>query len=259
MVIRSSLKEVLNLGMLPALSTGNAHALLTAAAVTLVFAGFARLVRGVTWSGAAAGALVCFLLCAGAGPWAFAALVTVFLLAWTTTRFGGSRKQTLGLAEKPEGRKTSQVLANLSVAAACAALYGLDGLKPFYLLGMAAALSEAGADTVSSELGQACSKQARLITSWKAVPAGTDGGVTILGTAAGIAAACVVGLVCLAGGLVSWRGWVVASVSAILGMLADSFLGAGPQRWRWLNNDGVNFIGTLTAATLAVVLEAVSR
>ena len=88
----------------------------TAAAVTLAFAVLARLLRGVTGSGAIAGGVVCFALYAFAGPAAFAALVSVFVLTWSATRLGYSSKSRLGVAERREGRKASQVLANLAVA-----------------------------------------------------------------------------------------------------------------------------------------------
>src|ERR1700731_3463879 len=102
------------------------HRFVLSALVTVAFAGAARLLRGVSTSGAIAGAVVCFVLCAGTGFGAFAALVTVFLLAWLTTRFGYSQKQRLGIAEKREGRKASQVLANLGIAAVCASAFFLE-------------------------------------------------------------------------------------------------------------------------------------
>ena len=180
--------------------------LLTAALVTLVFTVIARVIRGVTTSGAIAGAVVCFLLYAIAGPGAFAALVTVFVLAWITTRLGYSKKQKLGTAEKREGRTASQVLANLGTAAICAVLFALSAKKFSYLLAACAALAEAAADTVSSEFGQAFHQQARLITTGELVPAGTDGGITLAGTLAGTLAAAVVTGVCLATGIIPPTG-----------------------------------------------------
>ena len=47
---------------------------------------------------------------------------------------------------------------------------------------MAAALSEAAADTTSSEVGQAFGKTARLVTTWSPVTPGTDGAVSLAGT-----------------------------------------------------------------------------
>ena len=151
--------------------------------LTVAFTLLARVVRGVTNSGAVAGAFSCFVLYVGGGPGAFAALITVFALAWITTRLGYARKQKLGTAERREGRKASQVLANLGVATACAAASIISHDRTIFLLAMAAALSEAAADTVSSEVGQAFGEKARLITTWRSVPAGTDGGVSLIGTA----------------------------------------------------------------------------
>jgi uncharacterized protein (TIGR00297 family) len=221
--------------------------------LTLLFAALARWVRGVTNAGALAGATCCFILYVGGGPGAFAALITVFALAWITTRLGYQRKQKLGIAERREGRNASQVLANLGAATVCAAIFAL-GYSQFarskivFLLAMSAALSEAAADTVSSEVGQALGKRARLITNWKSVPAGTNGAVSLTGTLAGTAAAAIVSSVSLLGGLVPVR-WLGVSVgAALLGMVVDSFLGATLERRGLLNNDSVNFLSTLVSA-----------
>lgn len=233
---------------------GNEERWAIAALLTLAFALLAHRMHGVTNSGALVGAVSCFVLYLGGGAGAFAALVSVFALAWITTRLGYQRKQKLGTAERREGRKGSQVLANLGVATACAALSLLDPHRTFFLLAMAAALSEAAADTVSSEIGQAYSQNARLITSWNPVPPGTDGAVSLLGTLAGVVASGVVSSVCVLGGLLPMRWLPISGGAAILGMFADSFLGAWLERRRLVNNDSVNFLGTLIAAVAAFLL-----
>jgi uncharacterized protein (TIGR00297 family) len=196
---------------------------------------------------------VSFLLYACAGPGAFVALVSVFILSWITTRLGYQQKQSLGTAERREGRTAAQVFANLSVAALCAVLSSTLH-NPAFLIAVAAALSEAAADTVSSEFGQARSVQARLITTWEQVPAGTDGGITLTGTLAGIFAAASVSLVCVLTSLISWR-WLGLSVfAAVGGTLVDSFLGALLERRKLLNNDAVNFLSTVFAAVFALLL-----
>ena len=225
-----------------------------AGVLTLAFTLLARMLRGVTNSGALAGAVSCFVLYLCGGPGAFAGLITVFALAWITTRLGYQRKQRLGIAERREGRKASQVLANLGVATICGALSVLDHHRALFLLAMAAALSEAAADTVSSELGQAFGEKARLITTWRPVPPGTDGAVSPIGSVAGVAAAGIVSGVCVLGGLLP-RPWLAISAGAgVLGMVADSFLGAWLERRRLVNNDLVNFLGTLVAALAALWL-----
>ncbi|MGC2181842.1 MAG: DUF92 domain-containing protein, partial [Terriglobales bacterium] len=104
-------------------------------AITTAFAGLGYLVRGVTRSGAIAGAGVCFALFASAGPGAFAALLSVFAVTWIATRLGLPRKQRLGTAERGEGRTASQVLANIGVAAVCAVLFAAVR-APWMLLAM---------------------------------------------------------------------------------------------------------------------------
>jgi uncharacterized protein (TIGR00297 family) len=229
----------------------------TATIVTVVFTTLARWLRGVTRSGAIAGAAVCFLLYVGAGPSAFVALVLVFALTWISTRLGYRRKENLGTAEKPDGRTALQVLANLAVAGSCAGLSSLTG-KAIFLVALSAALSEAAADTVSSELGQAGSAKARLITTWKDVPAGTNGGVSWAGTLAGIVAAAVVSWVCVLTRLVPFRWLGISIIAAVAGMIADSYLGALFERRKLLTNDAVNFLGTLVAAGAAFLLARIS-
>ena len=204
--------------------------------------------------GAIAGAIISFVLYVAAGPGAFLALITVFVLAWITTRLGYARKQRLGTAEAREGRRISQVLANLSMAGAAGLASAVLQWRQLALLILAAALAEAAADTVSSEYGQAMGETATLITTGEQVPGGTDGGITLPGTIAGLCAAVVVTAVCFATELVSLRLAGVAALAAFLGMLVDSVLGATLERRRILGNDAVNFLSTVTAAALAYVI-----
>jgi uncharacterized protein (TIGR00297 family) len=177
----------------------------------------------------------------------------VFGVTWIATRFGRLRKQGLGVAERREGRSASQVLANTGMAGACALCY--SGLHvPLMLLGMAAALAVAAADTVSSECGQALRRDARLITTFERVPAGTDGGVTLGGTAAGALAAGLVTLVGVWGGLLPTRWIWIAVAAGFFGMVVDSFLGALFERRGWIGNDSVNFISTVVAAVGAAAV-----
>ena len=223
--------------------------------MTLCFAALARAVRGVTRSGMVAGALVCFLLTAGAGMGAFAVLVTVFVLAWASTRLGYQRKQKLGTAEKKDGRKASQVLANLSTPAACALLYASTG-GMIFIVAMAAALAEAAADTVSSEVGQASGRMPRLITTFRIVPIGTDGAISITGTAAGLAGSVIVSGVCIAVRLIGPGESAVVFSAAVIGMFADSLLGAYLERRGLIGNDGVNFLSTVISAVIGAAAYA---
>jgi uncharacterized protein (TIGR00297 family) len=219
--------------------------------LTAVFTLLARKMRGVTNLGAVAGALCCFVLYTAGGPGAFAALIAVFGLAWVSTRLGYQRKLRLGTAEPKDGRKASQVLANLGVATVCAALYAVTHGRTAFFLALAAALSEAAADTVSSEIGQAFGQKPRLITTWRKVAPGTNGAVSLMGTLSGIAAAVLVSMICVLGGRLPFPALIICVGAAVTGMLADSFMGSWLERPDLLNNDSVNFFGTLLAAAIA--------
>jgi uncharacterized protein (TIGR00297 family) len=172
-------------------------------ALTTAFAGGAWLLRGVTTRGALAGAVVAFTLYVTAGPGGFAVLIAVFALTWLSTRLGYARKQRLGMAEHVRGRSAAQVLANLAAAAACSAAAAASH-RHVLLVAAMAALAEAAADTTSSECGEALSDRAYLVTTLRRVPAGTDGAVSLPGTAAGLAASFIVAAVAAATHVVPW-------------------------------------------------------
>jgi uncharacterized protein (TIGR00297 family) len=197
--------------------------------------------------------VLAFLLFFGGGPGAFAVLITVFLLTLTSTRTGQRRKRQLGTAEN-SGRSASQVFANIGIASA-AAMVSLASRHPAaWLVASAAALAEAAADTASSELGQALSESAYLITDFRRVPVGTDGGISAAGTLAGVAASLVIATVSCATRSIAWHWLLPVAAAGVLGMFVDSFLGASLERRRLLNNDAVNLLSTLLAACFALLL-----
>jgi uncharacterized protein (TIGR00297 family) len=145
------------------------------------------------------------------------------------------------------------VLANLAVAALGSVVFSFGGNR-IWLVAALAALSEAATDTVASEIGQFNSSEAHLITTWKRVPAGTDGGITILGSVIGLAAGLVLTLVgAINGMVVQSQIWIPLS-AGFAGMLIDSVLGATLQRRGWISNQAVNFFATVVAALLAYVV-----
>lgn len=221
--------------------------------LTLIFALIALRLRSVTLGGAIAGSVVSIAIYLGYGAGGFAALATVFVLTAIATRIGFSRKQRLGTAERRNGRGALQVLANLLVAAVVAVLGGVFGLAEWLPVLMVAALTEAAADTVSSECGQVWSQRVYLITNFHRVAVGTDGGISMAGTLAGVCAGAIVTAVSCRLHILTFHWSVLAGTAGILGMFLDSLLGATFERRRWLGNNGVNFLSTLTAAALAAL------
>ena len=252
------------------------------AAVVVWVIGLSALLGLITWrlraatpAAAAAGALITASLMFSTAefpcePWhtALISVLAVSLLAFAATRVGRRKKERLGTAEARRGRSAAQVAANLGLAALVASepvkIWFLNSrwlplrahsgtLMPAMAL---AALAEAAADTVSSEIGQVLGGRPRMITTLRAVEPGTDGAVSIAGTLAGLLAAAIVA------GAGSWalRGdWTLFKLScagAVFGLFFDSLLGATLEKKGWLNNDAVNFLSTASASAFALLLLA---
>jgi uncharacterized protein (TIGR00297 family) len=179
-------------------------------------------------------------------------------MTWVATRLGYRRKLALGLAEPRDGRNARQVLANLAAAALGSTVFGVTGHR-IWLIAAVAALAEAATDTVASELGQYCGRDALLITTWERVAAGTDGGITFLGTVAGVASGLVIAGVAVAGRMILPAEFWIPVVAGFVGMLFDSLLGATMQRRGLVSNQGVNLLATLAAALLAYGISMLVR
>jgi uncharacterized protein (TIGR00297 family) len=92
-----------------------------------------------------------------------------------------------------------------------------------------------------------------MITTGRRVAAGTDGGVSVAGTVAGVlAASAVVGAGGIHGALEAPQALLVFA-AACAGLAFDSMLGATAERRGWMENDLVNFSSTLFAALVVVV------
>jgi uncharacterized protein (TIGR00297 family) len=227
---------------------------LPAAVIAIGFALIARAMGGVTDGGALAGVLVALVLMLAAGLPGFAPLATVFLLTAITTRWGYTRKQTLGVAERRRGRTASQVFANLSAAALCAlSAIWFPQSSDVLLLAAMAALAEAAADTVSSEVGQATANSAYMITDFRAAAIGTNGAISVEGTLSGCIAASIVGWVSAYFGIVPWPWTPIVALAGVAGMFLDSVMGATWENAGKVGNDSVNFVSTVFAADLALV------
>jgi len=139
-----------------------------------------------------------------------------------------------------------------------------------------AALAAATSDTWSSVAGERLAPQAKMITTFRTVPAGTDGAVSYPGTLAGFAGALAVTVLFLVLSFnLDIRALWVILLSGFSGCIADSYLGAifqahnMPGRWfddsgkgafsRVIrkcipDNNGVNFLSSGFAAFLALML-----
>jgi uncharacterized protein (TIGR00297 family) len=247
--------------------------------ISSIFALLAWILRAATPAAAICGGTICFSILSGTGLYDIGpdastplhsdlvALLALFVLTFAATRAGRTRKGDLGLSEGRRGRSASQVASNLGIASWLAFPFGQIALRfPYtsrhvasdlYLLTgvrlmVLAALAEATADTVSSEIGQAFGGTPILLTTLRRVAPGTDGAITLLGTVAGIAAASIIAFTGIPAMGMSAAECVVAFVAGVAGLFFDSLLGATVERRGWIGNDLVNFFSTAFAATVSL-------
>ncbi len=200
---------------------------------------------GVNLSGALAGSAVAFIM-AIRDLRMFLALLVVFAVTLIATRIGYERKHQLRTAEPAGGRTAAQAMANLGIAALVVAIAATGW--PVLAL---AALAEAAGDTSSSEIGMAFPGKTLLVTNFKSVPPGTDGGMSLFGTIAALLGAASVAVAAVATGLVPISRLATIMLAGFFGTIVDSLLGAVFERRGLLDNDLVNLISTAAAVGMA--------
>jgi uncharacterized protein (TIGR00297 family) len=240
----------------------------------------ARAARSLTTSGAIAATIVGTLAVTAGWNWG-ALLILYFVSSTVLSRLGRARKEerTCSIVAKGGQRDAIQVLANGGVfAGAAIAMLVLPHVK-WIALG-AGSLAAAAADTWATEVGTLYGGTPRSILSWRPVPAGTSGGVSLIGTFAALAGAVFIAILVINLGWTTELATVVA-VGGIVGAIVDSLIGATVQarRWcdacereterpthdcgtttrplrglPWLDNDVVNFLSNVAGGILAAVL-----
>lgn len=240
--------------------------------------------RTLTAAGAVAATAVGWAVLAGTG-WAGGFALAAFFVSSSVVSRLTERRQPSWVDSKGNRRDQWQVLANGGVA-------GLGGLLGFVAADLgfsvvAMSLAAAAADTWATSLGALSRGDPRHLLRGTSVPKGTSGGVSLIGTSGGVAGAVVVATAPV---LVCSRfpvscspftlPWLLVAAVGVLGMLADSVLGAtlqarfrcpacdtGSERprhrcgtptvltggLRWLGNDAVNALATAAAGAAGAI------
>ncbi|MDQ6932241.1 MAG: DUF92 domain-containing protein [Candidatus Eremiobacteraeota bacterium] len=204
-------------------------------------------------------------------------LFAFFIPAIAISGIGRARKGRLNVdIGKLGARDAGQVFANGGAAAICA-LFALSTYTPWHAA-FAGALAAAAADTWGTELGTLTSQRPRSILTGRFVAAGLSGGITVSGTLAELLGAA---FIASTAALLHVGPWFAIFAGGVAGALVDSLLGASAQALRfcaacqracenephscgantalirgaaWMSNDAVNFLATVSGATVAALL-----
>jgi uncharacterized protein (TIGR00297 family) len=230
--------------------------LAVALAVTLALGYVSFALGTASVAGMLTGVLSSLLTLVLGGVGWFAVLLSFFGVGSLSTKYKYEEKRERGIAQDNEGaRGSGNVLGNSGVALLALLLFaGHEHLPvgPLVLeVAFAGAFAAAMSDTLSSELGGLYDGP-RLITTFERVEPGTDGAVTVQGELFGLLGALLVAAVAFALMDLSPLAAGAVVLGGLLGMTADSLLGATLEGGR-LNNQTVNFLATLVGALGSVV------
>ena len=178
-------------------------------------------------------------------------LIILFLvMSLLATKYSKKYKMSLG---EFEGRRTSKNVISNGVVACFMAAFG--GYYLPFVGGFIGAIATATADTLASEIG-VLDQNPRLITTFQKVNPGTNGAVSVLGTAVGIAGAAVIGIAAYFLGIMpnALSAILVSIISGTVGCFMDSILGALFENQGWITNEHVNLIATVVGAIVGILL-----
>ena len=202
-----------------------------------------------TGPGAVAGILIGTLIFTFQGGAGLLLMASFVAFGSGATRLGYARKARRDLAQVAGGRRGARnAIANLGVAATAAVFAATTPHVALYLAAFVAALAAATGDTVSSEIGQLWGRRTRLVTTLRPVPPGTNGGISLTGTLAGLGGSMTIAGLGWIVGFYPWSTVALVTLAAWVGTTVDSLAGATLERREMLDNEAVNFLCTLVAA-----------
>jgi uncharacterized protein (TIGR00297 family) len=217
------------------------------------------LAHSVDLSGMIGGWILGAILIVCGWPSLYLVLLAFFVLGTASTKLGYRRKASLGLAQEKGGRRGfGHAFANVGVATICAAaMASRGGVTAMLWWAAVASLATAAADTVASEVGQLIGRRTFLPTTFRPVPRGTEGAISVEGTVAGlIAAAAVAAVGAAASPLPGMNAAVVAFVT--LCAFAGSYVESIAGNWNRTHdlriaNGALNFFNTAAGASFLML------
>lgn len=223
------------------------------------------LVTGLSLSGICIAFLLGTLTWRAFGPSGFLLVATYFVIGTAATKVKMAQKEAQGVAEKRKGRRGPGSVIGSSTAGCVCAFLSINGVgghafSRLWELGFVASFCTKLSDTVSSEIGKAYGKTTYLVTTFKVVPRGTEGAVSVEGTLAGLLASILLAFVGCFLGEIRASEAAICVIASQIANVGESIIGASLQEkegFRWLNNDAVNVLNISMGSIIAVLMQQV--
>ena len=184
--------------------------------------------------------------------------VVIYLLFGSiVTKIGYKFKRKKGIAEKRGGRRGPEnVWGSAATGLFFALMIKLNFANLlFYKIGFAASFAAKLADTFGSEIGKRFGRNTYLITSFRKVERGTEGGISLEGTAASALGAIFMSLIMFILNIISTKyQFLIVAISGFLATISESFIGAKFQDKYKLSNELVNSIQTSISSIIAILV-----
>jgi len=219
-------------------------------------------------------------------------VIMFFVFSTLLTKVGKKHKKKLEtIFEKTGNRDIYQVFANGGIAMIATMCWHFlaatwPNIEMFWYMIFLGAIAAATADTWGTEIGAFSTHEPVSIKTFRHVPQGTSGGLTIIGTSGALFGSFLIAvtgkyaLLFFADIDMSWNAVILIAVAGLLGAFVDSFLGATIQAQykcptcgkqtektshcgnetiplvtgnKWINNDVVNFINTAAGGLLGAL------
>lgn len=208
--------------------------------------------RALTMVGAISALLMAYVILLTQDVYWLLIVLALFFIGTAATRYKEGMKEKQKLLQKVRGSRN--IMANGGIAMLMALLGGVPGF-----FGFVGAIATATSDTVSSEIGVLSKRPPRMITNFKMVQPGTDGGVSAWGSLWAFIGAFAIGLIALLAiyvpqGVLDFKIVIVAVVAGVSGQFIDSFIGAVIEQRDWVGNSGTNLLATTSGAIIAMFM-----
>lgn len=229
--------------------------------IGFTFGYFAFRAKTADLSGLFSAALVGIILlvfAAPQGPQWFLIMLTFFILGSSATKYKYEYKKRIGVEQGKSGaRGYRNVFANGIIAAAAAVLFGVFQ-QPLFVVMYVGCVATAAADTLASEIG-VTGGTPRLITTFRKVPIGTNGGITLTGQTVALIGGFIVSVVAMFLNVITPQMMVICTITGFVGTNIDSVIGATLENKGFLGNAGTNLLATLGGGIFAVGLYLVLK